>query len=190
VNQIPVASGLTDSGNRKNCIDLAWRPQETDSAVFVELKWDSNNPVFAAFEVLNYGIVYLFARRFLWDHYKGKEWMKKRVVLLSVLAPDPFYENFCHDGRRHFEQSLDFAIRSLASKLLTDLKMGFCFSEFEDFKCTWQDRGKKRYNCKGNEHDYRWPREQLKSAIEPVEHRFREKLQKVAGTGASDDTGR
>jgi hypothetical protein len=131
--------------------------------VFVELKWESNNPVYAAFEVLSYGVIYLFSRKFLSRHYGTREWMKKSAILLSVLAPAPFYENCLHAGLRNFENSLDSAIRSLVHRHFGhDLKMGFCFARFpEDFKWPWES-------------------ENIKGAVRQVESLLRTKLDGVS----------
>jgi hypothetical protein len=63
-HQVPVASGVLD-GNRdkKSCVDLVCR---TAPGCFdlIELKVGSNHAVYAAMEVLRYGVLYLFSRRF------------------------------------------------------------------------------------------------------------------------------
>jgi hypothetical protein len=57
INQVPTASGLTSSLGGKHCnIDLVHRlPDET--CEFIELKYDCDTPLFAAFEVLKYGLL-------------------------------------------------------------------------------------------------------------------------------------
>ena len=59
-NAIPTASGLFDDGGRKANIDLAVRNGKT--AAFIELKWDSNHPVYAAVEIIGYAMAWVQAR--------------------------------------------------------------------------------------------------------------------------------
>ena len=59
LNQVPVASGLiNDRLDKRAALDLV--KLEDGRARFVELKWGSDTPAYAAFEVLRYGLVYLF----------------------------------------------------------------------------------------------------------------------------------
>src|SRR5271157_41700 len=63
VNQVPTASGLMTSTNERHCdIDLAHRVSEGEFE-FIELKYGSDTPVFAAFEILKCGLLYLFSRK-------------------------------------------------------------------------------------------------------------------------------
>lgn len=130
INQIPVASGFVGSRNRKNCIDLGWRPSQ-EQIVFVELKWNADNPLFAAFEVLKYGLAYLFARQFLWDRFNANYWMKDiRTACLAVLAPISFYEMLPKPGCDWVESNLNKAIGNFApAQLNNPVKMNFCFLE-------------------------------------------------------------
>ena len=59
-NQVPVASGLVNSSaDKRAAIDLV--RHRNDRAEFVELKWESDTPAFAAIEILQYGLAYLFS---------------------------------------------------------------------------------------------------------------------------------
>lgn len=61
-NQVPAASGLCGSRrDRRCCVDLVHKPPSSQSYEFIELKWNSNHPLYAAMEVLCYGMLYLFA---------------------------------------------------------------------------------------------------------------------------------
>jgi len=63
-NQVPVASGLTDPHADKNRrIDLAYHFVDRGHLDLVELKVDSNNPLAATIELLEYLCVYLLCRR-------------------------------------------------------------------------------------------------------------------------------
>lgn len=62
VNQVPVASGLVDpAADKRRAIDLVYRCKD-DSYDFIELKVDESGgtPLFAAMEVLQYGLLYVF----------------------------------------------------------------------------------------------------------------------------------
>ena len=140
-NQIPVASGLCGSNvNRKNSIDLAWLPKSDlkSAAALIELKWESNTPAFAAFEILNYAIVYVFARKYLAEHYEKQELMTKQTILLTVLAPAKYFEGY--KGLEALELSLDRAINCLAQQHFPkdQIRMGFRFMELpKSFRTPW-----------------------------------------------------
>ena len=58
-NQCPVASGITDhSKDRNRAVDLVHLSDQ--SARLIELKWCSNTPIYALFEILEYGLAYIF----------------------------------------------------------------------------------------------------------------------------------
>lgn len=94
-NQIPVASGLiNESANKRTAIDLLYHSGKT--AEFIELKWASNTPLFAAMEILRYGLAYLYSYVNQTElGYDSKELMHLQKVTLSVLAPANYYAD--HD---------------------------------------------------------------------------------------------
>ena len=61
-NQMPTASGLVTSGERQRNIDLAHFRGMREFEL-IELKVESDTPLFAAIEILKNGITYLFSRR-------------------------------------------------------------------------------------------------------------------------------
>ena len=127
-NQVPVASGLiNDKADKRAAIDLL-RCQE-GRAEFVELKWKSDTPVFAAFEILLYGLAYLYSRvnRKTLGYLK-KPLMSVSEVSLRVLAPRAYYADY---DLNWLGEGLDEAVRTLAAKK-TDgaLSMGFSFLAF------------------------------------------------------------
>jgi hypothetical protein len=95
VNQVPTASGLTSSIAGKHCnIDLIHRlPDET--CEFIELKYDSDTPLFAAFEILKYGLLYVFTRQHLNDLTVSLETdlFALNQVHLRVIAPAIYYSD-------------------------------------------------------------------------------------------------
>ncbi len=127
-NQVPVASGLRDGrADKRAAIDLLrYRGGRAD---FVELKWKSDTPVFAAFEILLYGLAYLFARvNRVAFKYQEKRLMHASEVSLRVLAPRAYYTGYHLEW---LEQGLDEGVRALAvNKTDGALSMGFTFLAF------------------------------------------------------------
>ncbi len=97
-NQVPIASGMiAGGGDRRRAIDLVHR-RGPDAFDFVELKVRSDNPLYAAVEVLKYGFVWLLSR----EHrallgYRGKAVVEASDVRLSVLAPHSYYDGLTLD---------------------------------------------------------------------------------------------
>ena len=112
VNQVPTASGLLNHAGEKRCsIDLVWRIREAEYEFielkyrdswrireaeyeFIELKYRDSTPLFAAFEVVKYGMLYLLSRKHIsllgyTMAFNPLLWAK--VVHLVVLAPPEFY---------------------------------------------------------------------------------------------------
>jgi hypothetical protein len=91
-NQMPVASGLVDEyQDKRAAIDLA--RLEGGRLDLIELKWRSDTPLFAAFEIFLYAIAYLFCRAHMVNlgYYELKT-MRACHVTFKVLAPRPYYE--------------------------------------------------------------------------------------------------
>ncbi len=133
VNQVPVASGLTSGkGGGRRAIDLVHRCGK-GSYEFIELKIDADTPLFAAMEILQYGVLYIFSR----DNAKALGYDANKVELLGgtgihlkVLAPAAYYEGydlawleksinsglakFLDQGVRGFKLEMDFKFESLA----------------------------------------------------------------------------
>ena len=124
LNQVPVASGLIDGWlDKRAALDLV--KLEDGSARFVELKWESDTPAYAAFEVLRYGLVYLFSRVNLARFYSERQLMRVGRVNLQVLAPTNF---FCQHDLGWLERGLDHAMDNISrQKTSGQLSMGFKF---------------------------------------------------------------
>ncbi|WP_119269793.1 hypothetical protein [Taklimakanibacter deserti] len=93
-NQIPIASGLiVGPGDRRRAVDLVHQ-RGSGAFDFVELKVRSNNPLYAAIEILQYGLVWLLSRqnRDILG-YGGKTLIMASDVRLSVLAPSTYYRD-------------------------------------------------------------------------------------------------
>ncbi|PSH05041.1 MAG: hypothetical protein CXZ00_02470 [Acidobacteria bacterium] len=97
VNQVPTASGLVNGSNEKHCnIDLVHRISPIEYE-FIELKYADGTPLSAAFEVLKYGLLYVFSRKFhsaLGYSLASKPMLAAKTVRLRVLAPASYYSGF------------------------------------------------------------------------------------------------
>lgn len=144
-NQIPVCSGLMPPGTEegKRAIDLGRRISEVEFE-FIELKFKpgkegitgDSHPLYAALELLEYGLLYVFARSYgLIKSRATHDLSKARIVHLVVLGPELWYQ-------RHDFHWLSDAINDSLRELLEDnehfpdqeLVMDFSFRQLSD-KC-------------------------------------------------------
>jgi hypothetical protein len=93
-NQVPIASGMiVGAGDRRRAID--WVHQRSSNAFdFIELKVNSDNPLYATVELLQYGVIWLLSRKqkqLL--GYCGRTLIEADDIRLSVLAPRQFYRS-------------------------------------------------------------------------------------------------
>jgi hypothetical protein len=130
-NQVPVASGLVNgSADRRAAIDLV--RHRNDKAEFIELKWESDTPAYAAFEILRYGLAYLlsYINRETFD-YAENPLMRVREVSLRVLAPRIYYDDYVDCDLTWLSEGLDLGLRTLvAQKTDGALSMDFGFYAF------------------------------------------------------------
>jgi len=92
VNQVPTASGIvTSTSDKLRNIDLV-RRIKAGSYEFIELKIDSDTPLFAAFEISINGLIYIASREnYKSEHLVGKELLSAKEISLQTLAPKSFY---------------------------------------------------------------------------------------------------
>jgi hypothetical protein len=143
VNQVPVASGLTGSSrDKRRCIDLVRRLRHGEYD-FVELKIGSDTPLYAAMEVLVYGLLYIFWRcdarltafRALPN---GPAMLEASAIHLIVAAPAGYYEKHlagangatCDLGG--LAKRINAALIALLEKMQPSLEMDFAFRNLED----------------------------------------------------------
>ena len=126
-NQIPVASGLIDGKKHKRAaVDLV--RMDGNAAEMVELKWKSDTPLYALFEVLLYGLVLLLCRRKAEKFgYCGLELIEAPVVKLAVLAPSQYYDGY--DCRKYADE-ISAGLRLLCRKYRVFPEMSFHFLHF------------------------------------------------------------
>lgn len=124
VNQVPTASGLVNSSSEQHCnIDLVHRIS-ANQIEFIELKYDSDTPLFAAFEILKYALLYVFSRAFakeLGYPFQGNPILDACFVRLCVLAPPEYYRSYMLDW---LQPELNAGLSSLG---LNGYKMDFRF---------------------------------------------------------------
>lgn len=130
-NQVPVASGLVGRGEGQRAIDLVHMVNGT--CKFVELKTDENSggPLFAAIEILLYGLLYVFSRQNSEElgYSPTKKLLRAERIELQVLAPTSYYQNYELDW---LETSLSSGLSTLCEELAWS--MDFCFRAFpKDF---------------------------------------------------------
>lgn len=99
MNQIPTSSGfMGPRADKRRAIDLAYR-REDGSYELIELKVGESGgtPLFAAMEILQYGLLYVFAR----EHKEASKFLKRDLELLraecihlKVLAPPVYYKGY------------------------------------------------------------------------------------------------
>ncbi len=119
-----------------------------DEFELIELKVASDTPLFAAFEILRNGLLYLHARRSLNASYTGKPLLKAGKIRLMVLAPRAYYI-YKRRGRtvkpkiydlRWFEKALNRGVSAFARN---DCEMTFAFEAFPTW-FEWSELAKQR----------------------------------------------
>lgn len=90
-NQCPVASGIADSySDRRRDVDLVHLSGDTSR--LIELKWASNTPAYALFQLLEYGLAYTFARLHKAElGLEDRELMHVQQIALEVVGPRVFF---------------------------------------------------------------------------------------------------
>lgn len=141
--QMPVASGLfgpTEHNpkdvDKKRDIDLVY-DHRNRCFDFVELKTAvrSGSPLYAAMEILGYGLIYLASRKDSAGNlkcYKERNLpvMAANAINLVVLAPSDYYG---HCDVRWLQQGLDSGLDKLVKDMgVSGLAMSFCFEKFPE----------------------------------------------------------
>lgn len=134
--QMPVATGLFGPGTDKSSnIDLV---RKTDLAFdLIELKVGSNNPIYAAVEILQYGLAYAVSREYaekIGYDTKKLEILRAKQIRLCVLAPPfefaPFYDN--RYNLAWLENGINIALQQFSKA------KGFCMLfEFQELNFKW-----------------------------------------------------
>jgi hypothetical protein len=134
VNQVPTASGLFDESNDKQRnIDLVHR-RNTREYEFIELKVNNPTPLKAAIQVVQYAILYTFARfNYSSVQQQKQELLQAETILLCVLAPLRYYSGY---NLHWLVDSLNTGLKPFLDTHHLNLNMNFQFMAFpQDF--TW-----------------------------------------------------
>lgn len=138
-NQVPVDSGLL--GGRAHWIDLVFRAGTAFS--LIELKYDSNTPLSAAFQVLTYGLVYAFSRshaEILGIDVDRSPILQASEIHLRVLAPSGYFSAYGPDlgWLARFEKAVQEGVERFSQNNTERLPlMSFGFEAFpSDFVWT------------------------------------------------------
>lgn len=123
-NQIPVASGLVDArSDKRAALDLA--RVDGDTTELIELKWASDTPLFALFEVLRYGLALLLSRQNAASFgYSGRPLIDATKLRFVVLAPAQYYAG--HNLAR-FTDIVNSGLRDLSRQRpdFPQMRLGF-----------------------------------------------------------------
>ncbi len=139
-NQVPTSSGLLGPhADKRRAIDLVERTGAGEFEL-IELKIESDTPLFAALEILEYGALYVFSRvevKALGYEPGFSEILEAQHIKLRVLAPQPFYEFKTRGGRHPYqldwlEQTLQTAAGRLSKRIGREFQMDFRFEIFPD----------------------------------------------------------
>lgn len=129
VNQVPTSSGLVGPRQDKvRNIDLILRLNE-DEFEFIELKVASNNPLYAAMEILRYGLLYIYTREHMLElnYNNEKILLAANTIHLTVLAPYSYYPYDIQWIEKKMNEGLKQFIKA---EISIDLKMHFSFQSF------------------------------------------------------------
>ncbi len=132
-NQVPTSSGLCGSTqDKRRAIDLVLR-NHPDEFTFIELKINSDTPLFAAMEILIYGILYVFSRQNIDElgYSNGvKELLQAQIIHLRTLAPKKFYGD---GGLDWLEKTINDGLSQyLFEQSAISIQMDFGFVPFPD----------------------------------------------------------
>jgi hypothetical protein len=152
--QLPVASGLFDGrSDKRRAVDLVFDHGDRHYDL-VELKIKSDTPLYAAMEILGYGLIYLASRRDTANNL-GYESVDLPILIanritLCVLAPEIYYQDYpggliwlqdgIMDGLKRFEVldlSIDFCFQKFSAQFGNDLPIK-CLPETLVREPAWQ----------------------------------------------------
>lgn len=131
-NQMPAASGLVGPHTDKRAaVDLVHK-ESLNRYSLIELKVDSDNPLFAAIEILLYGLLFVWSRNNKEElgYTQEQPMLAATTVTLSVLAPARYYTDF---NLTNLSTALNIALCDFDQR--RDLALTFEFSQLgADYK--------------------------------------------------------
>ena len=130
-NQTPTSSGFVGQGADKHRnIDLIHRCED-GAYEFIELKVNSGTPLYAAMEILQNAVLYIFSRenerKMEWGSAKQKLLREATVIHLRVLAPYSYYEGY---NLNWLEVNICNGLKAFLAGRMPKLQMDFRFDAF------------------------------------------------------------
>ena len=126
-NQMPTASGLVGSAiGKRAAVDLVYREDPTTYSL-IELKVASDTPLFAAVEILLYGLLFVWSKKNqeeLGYDVEAQPVLAANTVTLGVLAPGSYYDGF---DLTTLASALDSGLNAFGKQ--HELRLGFEFCE-------------------------------------------------------------
>ena len=126
-NQMPTASGLVGSAaNKRAAVDLVFR-ENSSTYSLIELKVASDTPLFAAIEILMYGLLFVWSknnREKLGYDVEAQPVLAASKVTLGVLAPGSYYGGF---DLTTLASALDSGLNEFGKQ--HELRLGFEFCQ-------------------------------------------------------------
>ena len=126
-NQMPTASGLVGPATDKRAaVDLVYR-KDPSTCSFVELKVSSDNPLFAAIEILMYGLLFVWSKEnqeSLSYDTRSQPVLAANTLTLAVLAPGDYYRGF---DLQNLASALDDGLAEFGKRY--GLALGFRFHQ-------------------------------------------------------------
>lgn len=96
-NQMPTASGLVGpAADKRAAVDLVYREDPTTYSL-IELKVNSDNPLFAAIEILRHGLLFVWSKNNqgeLGYDLQIQPVLASSSITLTVLAPISYYRDY------------------------------------------------------------------------------------------------
>ena len=115
--QMSTSSGVQGQFlHRRRAIDLV-RFISPGQYAFVELKVGSDNPLYAAFEILGYALAYLHAKSNGWRGKGTHDVFDAERVELTILGPYRWYKYGKRGTDKQFEYKLDWLANEIANSL-------------------------------------------------------------------------
>ena len=110
--------------HRRRAIDLV-RYVGPRQYAFVELKVDSDNPLYAAFEILGYALAYLHAKANDWQGFGDHDVFDAERIELTILGQTKWFKYEKGGAEMRFDKNLDWLIEEIAESLNAFVKSEF-----------------------------------------------------------------
>ena len=144
-NQTPTSSGfIGPRADKHRNIDLIHRCED-GAYEFIELKVESDTPLYAAMEILQNAVLYIFSRenqqKMEWGSAKQELLLEATVIHLRVLAPYSYYEGY---NLNWLEAGICNGLKAFLAGRTPKLQMDFRFDAFPP----WFSSGHAKAICK------------------------------------------